>query len=241
MPMKEWIKLSKDLNVFETDQKSVVHLQHNLRSTAKYTDLRHPRYSYYSPTSTLIIQCMPSPVHESITSIFAEGFIVAKTSLPNQLSSRINTVANQYFRGFGGRYTGSTKTPDLAVQFENDAGEPEVKFVLEVGFAETYDDLVKDAKLWLEGKHEASVVVIVKFEENPRYQCPVHDEDIEILEFPEEQNIRVRDFELQEEYGPVVYKGFQWVGRITAAYMEVWKRDSTGAAAKYGNRIVSYL
>lgn len=241
MTMKEWIKLRDDLSVFETDQKYVVPLLHHLRCITKYIDLRYPKYSYYKPTSTLIIQCMPSPVHESITSIFTRGFIAAQESLPGQLSSRISTAANRDFRGFGGHYTGSNKTPDLAVQFKNDAGNREIKFVLEVGFSETYEDLLQDAKLWLEGKHEVSVVVLVKFEETPSYQCPVRDEDLEALEFPSESEINIVDFELQEEYGPVVYKGLQWVGCISTAYMEVWKRDPvTGLATKNGNRIVGY-
>ena len=241
MTMKEWIKLSNDLNILETDQRSVVPLQHYLRSIAKYTNLRYPRYSYYSPTSTLIIQCMPSPIHESITSIFTRGFNAMQESLPNKLSSRINTTANEDFNGFEGNYTGSTKTPDLAVQFENDDGNPEIKFVLEVGFSETYEDLVRDAKLWLEGQHEVSIVVLVKFEETPSYRCPVRDENFETLEFPSVSEIKFENFKLQEEYGPVVYEGLQWVGRISAAYMEVWKRDSaTGLATKNGNRIVGY-
>jgi hypothetical protein len=240
--MKEWMKLSDDLGVSETDQKFVVSLKYHLRCISKYTDLRYPKYSYYSPTSTLIIQCMPSPIHESITSILMEGFYAAKSSLPGQLSSRINTAVNQDFDDFEGNYAGSSKAPDLAIQFQNDNGEREVKFVLEVGFSKTYDELIRDAKLWLEGNQEVSVVMLVKFEENPSYQCPIDDnKDLEELGFPDMPNVKIGDFVLQREYGPVVYKGFQWVGHISAAFMEVWKRDpSTRSAVKNGNRIVGH-
>jgi hypothetical protein len=161
--------------------------------------------------------------------------------LPDQLSSRINVTANQDDFGFGGSYTGSEKIADLAVEFENDAGKYEKKFVLEVGFSETYEDLVRDVTLWLEGKHEVAIAVLVKFEETPSYQCPVRDEDFEALEFPSVPEINEVDFKLEKEYGPVVYKGLHWVGCISAAYMEVWKRNPvTGLATKNGNRIVGY-
>jgi hypothetical protein len=40
------------------------------------------------------------------------------------------------------------------------------------------------------------VVVLVKFEENPSYQCLVRDEDLVALEFPNESDINIEDFEL---------------------------------------------
>src|SRR4051794_25640111 len=105
---------------------------------------------------------MPSPVHESITSIFLRGFNFAIADLPDPVCSNIDAVSNQDFKGFEGQYRGSKKTPDLAVLFTNAAGDREAKFILEVGFSETYEKLVQDAKMWLEGKQEVSVLVLVK-------------------------------------------------------------------------------
>src|SRR5436190_12308639 len=110
---------------------------------------------------------MPSAIHESITSIFTRGFNSATEDLPAPVRRNIVAVSNQDFNDFEGQYFGSNKTADLAVLFKNDAGDQEAKFVLEVGFSETYEDLVQDAKMWLEGTHEVSVLVLVKFEETP--------------------------------------------------------------------------
>ena len=142
-------------------------------------------------------------------------------------------------------YSGSLKTPDLAVQFRNAAGEHEIKFVLQVGFSEQYEDLVDDAKLWLEGKEEVSLVVLVKFTEVPNYQCPareLEDEVVERLEFPDPAEIRSRDFVAEKDYGPVMYKGLQWVGQISEAFLELWNRNAaTGLATKVGHRRVRLL
>jgi hypothetical protein len=185
---------------------------------------------------------MPSPVHESITSIFTRGFNVAQESLPYPLRTRITAVANEEYNGFGGQYSGSNKTPDLAVNFEDANGSIEPKFVLEVGFSETYDDLVQDARMWLEGRNDVSVFVLASLEETPKYRCPVrglNDEDSEQLGFPGATELKTFDFSLEGEYGPATYKGFIWVGQISAAFMEIWKKDPmTGLATRNGSRIV---
>lgn len=201
-----------------------------------------PKYSYNSSISTLIIQFMPSPVHESITSIFSDGFAIARSTLPTSLRTRITAAANQEYKGFGGRYSGSNKAPDLAVEFKNAKGDLEPKFVLEVGFSETYDDLVRDARMWLEGRNDISIFVLTKFKETPKYRCPVRqldDKDFEQLRFPKATELRTSDFNIEGEYGPATYKGFIWVGQISAAFMELWKKDpTTGLATRNGSRIV---
>jgi hypothetical protein len=187
---------------------------------------------------------MPSPVHESITSIITDGFAIAKGTLPAPIRRKINAVANQDFTGFGGQYRWSEKIPDLAIEFENAAGELEAKFILEVGFTETYEDLVRDAKLWLEGKPGVCTVMVVKFEETPSFRCPARgldDEQLERLEFPEASEIDELNFIIQPEYGPVRYKGLEWVGCISTAFAEVWRRHPvSGLATQSGNRIVGY-
>ena len=56
--------------------------------------------------------------------------------------------------GSAGGVQASVKTPDLAIEFQNAAGEFEPKFIFEVGITEPYEDLIRHAKLWLEGKAE---------------------------------------------------------------------------------------
>lgn len=122
-------------------------------------------------------------------------------------------------------------------------GDSQVKLVIEVGFAESYDDLVVDAQLWLDGMQSVCVVILTKYYEFPPFRNPVGDlreEDIEQLQFPDTSAIKLSAFNMQGEYGPVIYHGYTWAGRLSEAFIKVWMRNSeTGLAEKSGNRMVS--
>jgi hypothetical protein len=122
---------------------------------------------------------------------------------------------------------------------ENNQGEIEIKWVLEIGFAESYDKLVDDVTLWLGGRSDVSVAVLVKFEEDPPYRCPVSptdEDDLASLKIPlVTKEMKISDF-VCEEFGPVTYREKTWVGRISAVYMEVWKRGPNGPE-RQGDRV----
>ena len=78
--------------------------------------------------------------------------------------------------------------------------------------------LVKDAKVWLEGNETVSLVKLVKLEEDPYYRCPMQnltESEFAELEFPPMNEIMHQPFVLSGLYGPAVYKGFVWVGKIS--------------------------
>jgi hypothetical protein len=85
------------------------------------------------------------------------------------------TTSNREYHGFRGPYSGSSKTPNLTVEFENPQGNLVPRFVLQVGFSESYEDLVRDAAMCLEGREDVFVLALAKFEESPLYRCPVRD------------------------------------------------------------------
>ena len=188
---------------------------------------------------------MPSPVHESIVSTITDGFTNVKGSLPASIRRNITAVANQAYKNFQGRYRRSRKIPDLAVEFTDGNGPLHPKFILEVGFSEPYEDLVQAAKLWLEGKPQVSVVMIVNFEESPPFRCPARDLDDEQLlqlQFPDDVETEWEQFITHNNYGPVTYRGLEWVGRFPSVFAEVWRRDTaTGFATQSGNRVVGYF
>ena len=172
---------------------------------------------------------------------------------------------------FEGQYWGSAKIADLAVQIINAKDQLETKMVVEIGFSEDYETLTNDARLWLEGMSSVSLCVLVSFEEEPRYQCPVDDnmdeEKFKKLGFPDPWELKPKDFHLQGLFGPAIYKTHDneeldneelddeesddeepdneelvWAGNISTAFLERWKRDArTGQAKKYGKRVVSYM
>jgi hypothetical protein len=109
--------------------------------------VRYPRYSFNSATSTLIVQCIPTAVHESIQFCFTSAIAEAQADLP--FPTRCFYVQNQQMNKFEGQYSGSVKIADLAVQITNSDGQLETKLVVEIGFSEKYADLVKDISLLL--------------------------------------------------------------------------------------------
>jgi hypothetical protein len=134
---------------------------------------------------------------------------VAEANLPH--SARCRCVANQEMNGFEGQYLGSTKTPDLAVRIRNADEDLETKMVVEVGFSEEYQALINDATLWLEGMSSVSLCLLVSFGEEPPYQCPfddanMDDEKFKKLGFPHPEKLRPRDFHLEGTFGPAIYK-----------------------------------
>ena len=189
---------------------------------------------------------MPSPFHQSITSQLNDRIITSRATLPANLRQQTRVLWEQKFNAFGGQWSGSTKEPDLGIQVRNTDNEMELKWVLEVGFSETYEHLKSDIQLWLEGSSQVSMVTIAWFCETPRYHCPlpIYDETGEELD-PREvagipsdfRAIRAKDVILEGDYGPATYKGLKWVQRISEVWMETWVRDTDRRAVQRGNPI----
>ncbi|CUS06962.1 unnamed protein product [Tuber aestivum] len=115
------------------------------------------------------------------------------------------------------------------VELKNAAGTLEVKFILEVSYAEMYKDLVWDARMWLEETDIVSAVMLVKMNEDPVYQNPTSrltNNEFDNLEFPPSEEVSQEHFSLDEVHGHTCYKGLHWVGKITSS-TEIWKRHPT--------------
>ena len=207
MSTKEWIKLTHELKLSERNDQSVSLLQNSFLFHLN-DSIRYPRYAFNSVTSTLIIQCMPTPVHESILFGFTSAIAEAQADLP--FPARLYCVTGEKMNGFEGQYFGSAKIPDLEVQIKNANNRLETKMVIEVGFSEEYEALINDAKLWLEGMSSVSLCVLVSFEEKP-YQCPVDgnmdEEKFKRLGFPDPWELKPEHFYLEGSFGPAIYKG----------------------------------
>ncbi|KAI9760632.1 MAG: hypothetical protein M1840_002372 [Geoglossum simile] len=210
----EWGRLYEDLDLENADE------------------ISHIKASYNSSTSTLAIKAMSSPLHELIVGTFAVPFYVLESSLPIG-SDGIFTATNLKVRDFEGIYQGSQKVPDAIVEFLNPAGVSEGTLVVEVGFSETYSDLMQDVRMWLEGKPNVNVAVIVKVNETPEYRCSIKNLDDQRLDSGE-----VPDFQIEGDYGPVTHDGSIWVGSVSETYIEAWGRDpETGLISRIRDRI----
>jgi len=191
----------------------------------------------------LTIQCSPSSIHEKAVTAISKGFILAFNTLPEKTQDKIDTVTNEKFDNFHGRYRGSEKIADIAVQVENDIGIREPKFIVEIGLSESYEKLVQDAELWLQGSKTVEIVMLVKLHEDPPYRCLTYDltdEEFNALQFPLKEEINEQYFVISGEYGPARYKDLIWVGEISG-FIELWGLDErSGLASRKGDRIASY-
>ncbi|OAP54026.1 hypothetical protein AYL99_11786 [Fonsecaea erecta] len=185
-----------------------------------------PRFSYNSATSTLKIYAMTSWIHETVVSFFSEHFhVLFARALPKRLRQKIQVFTGLKVDGFHPPFEDSSKVPDLGIFMDNDNTEEiDLKWALEVGFSERYDDLLEDIPMFLIGKATCSMAILVKITESPTYRCPL-DFDLDICEglnIPQDVGQIVRkDFSLEGDYGPVKFKGHQWAGQISA-FLEVW-------------------
>ncbi len=192
-----------------------------------------PRLSYNNATSTLIVQCMPLPLHEAIIQVVNEAVCGWKASLPQDERSSVSSMSNQDECMRMGPWAGSEKAPHFGIRSWLN-GEGALKWVLEVGFSQAYEGLRDTARLWLEGMAgEVDMVVLIKIQENPSYRCPLspdEDPDARGIFLP----IRPKDIACEGSLGPATYKGLTWVGHIDQVSMETWVRGEDGRAKPQG-------
>ncbi|KAK6373990.1 hypothetical protein LTS17_007960 [Exophiala oligosperma] len=186
---------------------------------------------------------MASRIHEITVGFLYQHFIRLFDQVFSKTQrDRITICTNLRVNGFTEEYRSSIKTPDIGIFVRNDDNtQDELKWALEIGFSQKYDDLQDDLRLWLVGQPACSMAVLINITESPDYQCPL-DFDLAIcdeLDTPQEgAQITAREFSLEGEYGPVMFKGYQWVGRISEVFLEIWTRNPrTGDLRRKGRRM----
>ena len=240
---KSFDNLMDKLNYSESEKYKISIIEFFLFYSELLMIFRYPRYYFDASRSTMVIQCMPSPVHESLPQTFARKFLPIMTTLPAAVQSRIDVHYNLDIVRFTGRYIGSQKKADLHVSFSDEEANSNITLVFEVGFTESYEDLTRNARLWLEGMISVRVVVLAKFQESPVYKNPLRKEDEETLRRLDNTSaVKPSNFTMLGEYGPFTYGGFTWAGRISEAFIEIWRRNpTTGVVERREDRMVSEL
>ncbi|OQV11306.1 hypothetical protein CLAIMM_15162 [Cladophialophora immunda] len=202
---------------------------------------RWPRFSYNSVTSTLKIYAMASWLHETVISFINKYFWTTfERALPTHIFDDVQITTGLKMNGFAAEYRDSTKVADIGIFMTNNTRN-ELRWALEVGFSEKYDDLREDIRLWLIGNPTCSMAVLVNITESPIHQCPL-DFDLDLcdeLGMPQDGDQMTEEhFTLHGDYGPVEFKGHQWVGQISEVYLEIWTRNPrTGVPRRRGGRI----
>lgn len=124
--------------------------------------------------------------------------------------------------GFTGAAAGSRKQADMCIMPTSDAGDvlndgfPLV--ATEVGFSESYANLVSDMNLWLVGSAgKVRAVILISITETPKYTSKPLAECTGPVPHG-------------EQFGPRVLDGHTLVGAITAV-LEIWRFDTAADEA----------
>jgi hypothetical protein len=133
------------------------------------------RCVYDLDSSTLKVMSAGNPIHSALSFSFADMWQIysAECLYPNGLISLLLPAVRQEMmqrdpvdQTVQKKTPGYNKTPDLAIYFKKPR-ERLLTVVFEVGFAETYADLLGDAKQWLVRKSdEVNIAVIIDIKED---------------------------------------------------------------------------
>lgn len=206
-----------------------------------------PSISYNSQSGTGIIQWIPSPVHEVFATPFIKSQAIATQDLRSEITNQLAVVGNQTVGSFTGAYEGSKKIPDVLFKYEGQDQIVIYTAVVEIGFTETYDELIDDVKMWIEGNRDIRTLILIKVEESPRYHSPIsklNDNEARGLGFPHSRDLNTSMVILKDpnnSFGQLQINNFVWVDEMSV-FLEIWKRDPVnGEAKQLGIRSVSYL
>ena len=204
-----------------------------------------PSISFNSRACTAIIQWMRSPIHEIFTMPFIKSDIVATQDLRPEIARQTKVIGNQRVGDFTGAYEGSEKEPDVLFKYVRQDDKVFYTAVVEIGFAETYEELIDDAKLWIEGNRDIRTLILIKVEENPQYRSPTSNlennevKDLGLTDHKDIDTSMVIPKDPTDSCGPLQINDLVWVGK-TRVFLEIWKRDTaSGEARQQGTRSVS--
>ena len=211
-------------------------------------DTRYPSICYNAKTSMGIIQWMPSAVHEGMTQILVRKVSAAIESLDPEVGQLLTNAGSRKFTDFVGKYLGSNKEADGAFCLEDAKGNDQLISVIEVGMSESYESLVEDAKLWLEGKPNMHSVILINVDEEPKWGDPTTSwARAKLAEHGYTDlvhGVSESSFEYKDPADPssaVTFAGQAWANRVTAAFLEKWKLDEVTKEAKVVGSRVCFL
>ncbi|KAK9252638.1 hypothetical protein V1507DRAFT_498527 [Lipomyces tetrasporus] len=172
-------------------------------------DQRYPSLGYNSVTQTATVVTCPSNVHEGATGwieykIFKYIDDYLSTRSPHTLSHIRECRSTT--QSIGGEYIGSRKEPDGGFIYKARSSTNKLMIAIEVGTSETYDKLLDDKDMWINGN--GVNVVILK------------DAIAQSIGETVETNITLG------YYGPLEYRDHTWIGELNKAFIEVWRQDS---------------
>ncbi|KAK9352805.1 hypothetical protein V1523DRAFT_412959 [Lipomyces doorenjongii] len=196
-------------------------------------DQRYPSLGYNSLTQTVTVVTCPSNIHERASRWierkiinYVEEYLSARSPHTRRHISECGSTTQHFGRG---EYTRSRKEPDGGFIYKARFGTD--KLAIEVGTSETYDKLLDDKDMWING-NGVNVVILVCFEESPPFRNPdtrypnIAGVDAEKQTMARSLGETVEANIAIDYYGPLEYRDHTWVGELNKAFIEVWRQDS---------------
>ncbi|KAK9482141.1 hypothetical protein V1527DRAFT_477308 [Lipomyces starkeyi] len=198
-------------------------------------DQRYPSLGYNSLTQTATVVTCPGNMHERAERwIESEIFRYVKDYLSTRSPHTLRNISmsGSTTQSFGrGEYSRSRKEPDGGFIYKTRFRANKLMIAIEVGTSETYDKLLDDKDMWINGKG-VNVVILVCFEESPPFRNPdtrytnIAGVDAELETFAQSLATTVEANIGIDYYGPLEYRDHTWLGELNKVFIEIWRQDS---------------
>ncbi|KAJ8099603.1 hypothetical protein POJ06DRAFT_281809 [Lipomyces tetrasporus] len=204
---------------------------------ALYGDAKYPRLQYSAVDSRVIINTVPTALHSGSASGLQH---LISRSVRNtlvrlnmdELCDDVLSVGDSEYSIVDDQGRTSIKTPDGGLKYSDEEGKEALTIVIEAGFSESYQELKKAIKLWL-NQFECHTAMIIFFTENPNFRSPTNEgnntcsvTERGLFESAMEHTRRVSPF------GPYCFRGHTWFGTMATATIEVLKKNPTTGRIK---------
>ncbi|KAK9342486.1 hypothetical protein V1522DRAFT_373138 [Lipomyces starkeyi] len=204
---------------------------------ALYGDAKYPRLQYSAIDSRVIINTVPTALHsESACGLQELIFRSLRDTLirlnKGDLCDDVLLVGDSDHSIVDEQGRNSRKTPDGGLQYINDEGKNALTLIIEAGFSESYQQLKKDVKLWL-NQFECHTAMIIFLTENPSFRSPTNEGNntCSVIERGLFESAMANTWRVSP-FGPYCFRGHAWFGTMATATIEVLKKNPTTGRIK---------
>ncbi|KAJ8103399.1 hypothetical protein POJ06DRAFT_272136 [Lipomyces tetrasporus] len=202
-----------------------------------YGDAKYPRVEYAASDSRVTIYTVPTALHSRSTVNLQEAIRDSVRDILIQHNKKesmryILSVGETTVESANDQGTGSTKTPDAGLLFDN-GHRRALTLIIEAGVSEGYRALKRDIELWL-NEFQCPTCILFWLNENPRFGYPREADKYSVTEhsaFDEAMQLARNN----HRFGPYSYRDHFWFGPLTKAFIEVFKRDASTRVIKNGD------
>jgi hypothetical protein len=152
----------------ETQRVQIPHVDEETYDRIKSRTDARLRYYYDFNSCSIIINTLPSDVHESLQEYLTGSLKVSlarwvKTIIANTRVTVMGSVDRDLVSADGSRLKGKTPDQGFQVKIPDLDIRDYPNIVVEVGYSESHTDLINDARCWLTLTHDEPVLSVLIF------------------------------------------------------------------------------